>query len=122
MGSTFQLALAIALAPAFAAATLGRLAHLTRRRRGRWGRWRARHDALWRRRHCGGLPLHLRLGAGLHLRLYICLLCLLCLHPCLLSLGLLSLHLRLGLRAHGRRLHRPGGAATLGKWLRGRLG
>ena len=34
----------------------------------------------------------------------------------------LRLHLRLGLRPHGRRLHRPGCAAALAKWLRGRLG
>ena len=110
--STFQLAWAIALAPAFTAAALGRLAHLARRRRGRWGRRRARHGALLRRRHCrGGLPLHLRLGAGLHLRLLS-----LGLHLCLLSM------LRLGLRPHGRGLHRSGCTAALGKWLRRRLG
>src|SRR5690242_10132473 len=88
--STFQLAWAIALAPAFAAATLGRLAHLARRRCGRW----ARHGALWRRRHgSGGLPLQLRLGAGLHLRLLRLLS--LGLHLRALSLLRLDLHLRL---------------------------
>jgi hypothetical protein len=121
--STVLLAWAIALAPGFTAATLGRfshLAHLARRRRRGWGRRRARHGALLRRRHCrSGLPLHLRLGAGLHLRLHMCLLGL---HLSLLCLLSLSLHLRLGLRPHGRCLHRPGCTAALGKWLRGRLG